>query len=136
MYLALRNCLEAWPDVQHKASLRAAPGTHGLFLGEADACGPAEAFLLGTEFAHFHPLPDGALHMTLPQHVRRAAMDAGWAIPHPLAGQPTVSPLTVLVYAPRTHDELDVVIALVRSAEAYARGQERQTTQQARKTEA
>ena len=123
MHLALRECLEAWPAVQHKPSLRAAAGTHGLFLAPADARGPAEAFLLGTEFAHFHPLPDGALHMTLPPHVRRAAMDAGWAVPHPLAGQPTVSPMTVLVYAPRTPEELEAVIMLVQSAEAYARGQ-------------
>ncbi len=123
MHLALQKCLEAWPGVEHRPSLRAAPGTHGLFLTAADARGPAEAFLLGMEFAHFHPLPDGALHMTLPPHVRRAAMDSGWALPHPLAGQPTVSPMTVLVYAPRTHDELEVVIALVRSAEGYAHGQ-------------
>jgi len=114
--------VESWPDVDKAPSMRAPDGTLGLFLRPADARGPAEAFMLDTEFAHLHPLPDGSLHMVLPPSVRAQAIKKGWAIPHPLAGLPTVSPLIVLVYAPRDAAEQDVVVSLISAAEAFARG--------------
>ncbi len=112
----------AWPAVVHRHSLRAPEGTLGLFLDARDANGPDDAFLLGTEFAHLHPLPDGSLHMTLPPDVREMVIARGWGIPHPLAGYPTVSPATMLVYAPRDENERAVVKALVGAAERFARG--------------
>lgn len=112
----------ALPGVHAGPSLRAPPGTLGLFLAPEDARGGADAFLLGAEFAHFHPTPDGSLHLTLPPGTREAAIAAGWAEPHPLAGRPTVSPLTVMVYAPRDPAEAEVVAGLVRASWAFAAG--------------
>lgn len=120
--LAREAVLLGLPGVVTGPSLRAPPGTLGLFLRPEEARGPAEAFLLGTEFAHFHPLPEGSLHLTLPPALRDAAIAAGWAEPHPLAGRPTVSPLTVMAYAPRDPEEARVVARLVEAAWAFARG--------------
>jgi Family of unknown function (DUF5519) len=122
-YEAFHQVVAAWPGVIKRPSLRAPIGTVGLFLPDADANGPDEAFLLGTEFAHLHPLPDGSLHMVLPPSVHAAAIEAGWGIPHPMAGMPTVSPQTILIYAPRDAAEREAVRQLISAAEAYARGQ-------------
>jgi hypothetical protein len=103
-------------------SLRAPPGTIGFHLPLARARGPVEAFLLGREFAHVHPDPDGSLHLTLPSGLREAAILAGWAEPHPLAGRPSVSPQTVMVYAPRDEEEVEVVTALAEASRRYAAG--------------
>jgi hypothetical protein len=105
-----------------RVAQRAPYGTLGMFLSDHDAQGPKEAFLLGTEFAHLHPLPDGSLHMVLPPEVHHAAIQRGWGVPHPMAGLPTVSPQTILIFAPRDATERAVVVSLIRSAEAYARG--------------
>jgi len=58
----------------------------------------------------------------MPEPLRAAAIAAGWAEPHPLAGQPTVSPDTVMLYAPRDTGEVDVLAALVEASWANARG--------------
>jgi hypothetical protein len=121
-YETFRQIVSAWPGVIKRPSLRAPIGTIGLFLADADAKGPEEAFLLGTEFAHLHPLPDGSLHMVLPPSVHAASIEAGWGIPHPMAGMPTVSPQTILIFAPRDAAEREIVSQLISAAEAYARG--------------
>jgi hypothetical protein len=121
-YMAFREQIANWPAVIKAPSMRAPHGTIGLFLAKEDAKGPPEAFLLATEFAHLHPLPDGSLHMVLPPDVHAAAIAAGWGIPHPMAGMPSVSPQTILIYAPRNADEREAVAKLVAAAERYARG--------------
>lgn len=115
--------LSSLDDVALRSSLRAPPGTVGLFLDEGCGCAPERAFLLGREFAHVHIEDDGSLHAILPEPLRRAAMDAGWAEPHPLAGQPTVSPDTVMIYAPRDKDEAKTIVALVQASWSNACGQ-------------
>lgn len=114
--------LSAMPGVVVGSSLRAPYGTVGFHLPAAAARGPAQAFLIGQEFAHVHPAPDGSLHLTLPPGLREAAIAAGWAEPHPLAGRPTVSPQTVMAYAPRDPAEADLVAGLVEAARRYAAG--------------
>jgi hypothetical protein len=122
-YHSFRDQIAAWPNVIKAPSMRAPHGTIGLFLAKEDAKGPPEAFLLATEFAHLHPLPDGSLHMVLPPDVHAAAIAAGWGIPHPMAGMPSVSSQTILIYAPRDTAEREVIATLVTAAERFARGQ-------------
>jgi hypothetical protein len=65
----VRNMIAAavnLPGVEAGPSMRAQAGTIGLYLKPEAARGGEEAFLLGREFAHVHPLPDGSLHLTLP----------------------------------------------------------------------
>lgn len=97
-------------------SNRAPPGTVGLHLRPPCACGDSRAFLLGTEFAHIHVEDDASLHAILPEPLRSQAIAAGWAEPHPFAGQPTVSPDTVMIYAPRDDGECATVAGLVRAS--------------------
>jgi hypothetical protein len=103
-------------------SLRAPPGSVGLYLAAEACCADTRAFLLDDEFAHVHLDDDCSLHAILPEPLRSAAIDAGWAEPHPLAGQPTVSPDTVMLYAPRDTAEIDMLAALVRASWRNAQG--------------
>lgn len=97
-------------------SRRAPPGTTGFHMQSHPPACAERAFLLGAEFAHVHTQDDGSLHTVLPEPLRSAAIDAGWAEPHPLAGMPTVSPDTVMIYAPRNVEEVRIVAGLVRVA--------------------
>jgi len=120
--LSLIDRLAPLADVQLGGSMRAPPGTVGLYLHPSACCAQPRAFLLGREFAHVHIDDDCSLHAILPEPLRTAAIDAGWAEPHPLAGQPTVSPDTVMLYAPRDAGEVEVLATLVEASWANARG--------------
>jgi hypothetical protein len=109
-------------EVQLGGSMRAPPGTVGFHLNPRACGGEADAFLLGREFAHVHLEDDCSLHAILPEPLRSAAIRAGWAEAHPLAGQPTVSPDTVMLYAPRDLREVEVLAQLVEASWANARG--------------
>lgn len=116
------DLIEQMPDVTLDFSGRAPHGTLGAYLSADAAKGPKEAFLLPREFAHLHPAPDASYHLTLPEPLRSQAINAGWAEAHPLAGQPTVSPNIVMVYAPRDEAELDTVMQLVSASRDFAAG--------------
>lgn len=112
----------AWlPGVVLAPSRRAPEHTVGLYMLPDHANGPADAFMLSTEFAHVHPAPDFSLHLILPEPLRTKAITAGWAEPHPLAGYPTISNLVVLLFAPRDEQECAVAIELVEASWAYAK---------------
>ncbi|MFV3126858.1 luciferase family protein [Niveispirillum sp. KHB5.9] len=119
---ALLTMLSTLPGVETGSSMRAPPGTIGLYLRQGPAATRPRAFLLGHEFAHVHLEDDGSLHTVLPEPLRSRAIAAGWAEPHPLAGYPTVSPDTVMIYAPRNQEEVSTVARLVRHAHANASG--------------
>lgn len=116
-----RRCF-ALPDVDEQLSRISVPGARALVLAEDVAPGPPEAFIIGREFAHIHPLPDGSLHMALPPDTARLAMEQGWAEPHPVARMGWIPPTIVMVYAPRDPDELKTVMALVQASHAFACG--------------
>ncbi len=107
--------------VELRESLRSPSGTIGFVLANSDGT-PEEAFLLGTEFAHVHVTQEHGLHLIVPESARTVAMERGWIEAHPVAGQPTVSPLTVLADAPRDEAEVNAIARLVRLADHHARG--------------
>ena len=120
--LLLIKRMLTFPHLLIGDSRRAPPGSIGLFL-KPDLCSAAEdAFLLGNEIAHVHAEDDGSLHAVLPEGICDLAVERGWAEPHPLAGMPTVSPRTVLIYAPRDEGEVDTIIGLLEHGYAAARG--------------
>jgi len=86
------------------------------------AHGPADAFIDDHEFCHIHPLPEGSLHLTLPDTLRQQAIENGWAELHPLARTGSLSPSLAMVYAPRNEQELEVVLKLVLASSRFARG--------------
>ncbi|MDX6534378.1 MAG: hypothetical protein QOJ13_3330 [Gaiellales bacterium] len=115
--------LFALPGVVERPSVISVPGARALWLEEGVGPAPADAFMAGREFAHFHPRSDHSLHAMLPVDVARAAVDAGWAEQHPVARLGLIGEGAVMLYAPRDDDELDVIEQLVAISHGYARGE-------------
>ena len=129
------------PDLQEKLFARVAeldgvatgpsvisvPGARAFTIAPAPAS-PDDAYLVkqAGEFAHLHPVHDGSLHLALPVPLAHEAITKGWAAAHPLAGI-RLTPGMVMVFGPRTEDELEVVAAIVRASHAYATGTLQQT---------
>ncbi len=95
------------------------PGARALTVA-ADMPARQEAMIVGREFAHIHPQPTGgSLHLRLAPDHAKEVVDEGWGEYHPLALEGTV-PNLVMVYAPRTDDDLGVVKIIISAAVAYA----------------
>ena len=74
------------------------------------------------EIAHVHAL-DGSMHMVLSPRDAVSAVRLGWAELHGLAGKAMKLPATyVMVYAPRSSEDLVVIRSLLRAAIAYRTG--------------
>ncbi|MGI8827157.1 MAG: luciferase family protein [Chloroflexota bacterium] len=113
----------ALPDVEERPSMISVPGARAMWLRDHVPAGPPDAFMIGREFAHLHPDPDQSAHAALPPEVAQAAIDAGWAELHPVARRGLIPPTTVMIYAPRTGDELEIVFQLILSSYKFAGGQ-------------
>lgn len=108
---ALLRRVSALPLLDVRPTVIGPWGTQGFWLLEGLALARPEAIFHAREFAHLHE--DGSLHASLPPDRARAAVDAGWATPHPssqfhgrLAG-------FVMLHTPRTMDEIDIVFGLI-----------------------
>jgi hypothetical protein len=112
----------ALPGVEERPSAISVPGARALWLSEDVQAGPPEAFMIGREFAHIHPMPDGSLHAALPPEAAREAVEKGWAEQHPMARMGYIPPNVVMIYAPRDAEEIEVVAGLVVEAYRYASG--------------
>lgn len=121
-YTGLVERAFALPQVERRPSLVSVAGAQALWLAEQAGTGPREAFLIGREFAHIHPLPDGSLHAALPPFVAADAIQAGWAEVHPVASMDLIPANIVMIYAPRGAAELDVVMEILRASLSYASG--------------
>ena len=76
----VRRCLRL-PQIRTRESRMAAPETLALWLPDALARGPADAFIDGHEFCHLHPCPESAIHVMLSTDLRKQAVAARWAEP-------------------------------------------------------
>jgi hypothetical protein len=112
----------ALPDVEERPSAISVPGARALWLSEDVPAGPREAFMIGREFAHIHPMPDGSLHAALPPEVAREAVEKEWAEQHPVARLGYIPENVVMIYAPRDEPELEIVLKLVEESRRYAGG--------------
>lgn len=120
--LVIQRVLGELPAGVHVApSGISVPGARALVLDDDVARGPDEAFMVDREFAHLHPAPDHSLHLTLPETTARDVIAAGWAESHPLVSTGEIPATTVMVYAPRTPEELEVVRRLVHQSHRFAR---------------
>ena len=98
------------PDVRNEPTRISVPGARALWLHEDLPLAHPEAIAVGREFAHIHP--DGSLHASLATERAREAIEAGWAEPHPMAEYMGNEGM-VMLYTPRTMEELDVIFQLV-----------------------
>ena len=110
------------PGVEERPSAISVPGARALWLRENVPAGPPEAFMIGREFAHIHPMPDGSLHAALPPQVAQEVVEKGWAEQHPAARMGYIPQNVVMIYAPRDVQEIEVVAGLVVEAYRYAGG--------------
>ena len=111
----------ALPDVEERPSAVSVPGARALWL-RAAVPAPLEAFIIGREFAHIHPLPDGSLLAALPPELAEEAIEKGWAEQHPVARMGYISPNVVMIYSPRNAGEIEIVGGLVAESYRYAGG--------------
>lgn len=106
----LRRRVFTLPGVLDRPTVISVFGARALWLADDVELLRPESILRGREFAHIHP--DGSLHAILPSRRAQEAIAAGWAEPHPIAAQLGM-PGLVMLYTPRTLDELDIVVELV-----------------------
>jgi hypothetical protein len=112
----------ALSDVEERPSAISVHGAQALWLRDEVPAGPQEAFMIGREFAHIHPLPDGSLHAALPPELAEEAIEKGWAEQHPVARMGYIPPNVVMIYAPRNAEEIEIVAGLVTESYRYAGG--------------
>lgn len=110
----------ALPEVEERPSLVSVAGARALWLRDGLPSGPREAFMVGREFAHIHPLPEGSMHMALPPDLAREAIDRGWAEQHPVARMGHIPENIVMVYGPRDAEELEIAWKLLQASCVFA----------------
>ena len=86
-------------------------GAKGFWLVETLDLTRPEAIFRAREFAHLHT--DGSLHASLSPKRATEAVAAGWAVRHPSAQYHDRLAGFVMLYTPRTEEELDVIFGLV-----------------------
>ena len=112
----------ALPAVEERPSAISVPGARALWLREGVPAGPREAFMIDREFAHLHPAPDFSLHLTLPPAWVDHVLAQSWGELHPMATRGLIPATTVMVYAPRNAEELEVVSRILRVSHNFAGG--------------
>lgn len=108
---ALLRRVEAHPNIEIRPTIVSLPGALGFWITENVTLARPDAIVSGREFAHLHP--DGSLHASLSPALAVRAVEAGWATPHPWAGQRPGWEGFVMIYTPLTDEEADVVYQLV-----------------------
>ncbi|KAK4506990.1 hypothetical protein PRZ48_000724 [Zasmidium cellare] len=80
------------------------------------------------EIVHLHG-SDGSMHLTLHPSDAKVVLEAGWGERHPLAGVfkrwflPQLPVGFIMLYAPQTDDEVEVVLKVIAAAAAFVHGQ-------------
>ena len=110
------------PGVVWRPSAISVPGAEALWLADDAGGGPPEAFMIGREFAHLHPVPDRSLHVMVPQPLAEQLIADGWGELHPVARMGLLPRTAIMVYAPRGDLEVAVVARIVGAAHAFASG--------------
>jgi hypothetical protein len=110
------------PHTVSGPSLVSVPSSRALQLVPDHARGPAHAFMIGNEFAHFHGDGSGSLHLTLPLDLADRVTAAGWGELHPMARLGVAPHTFLMVFGPRDNDELEVVWGLVLTSYHFAVG--------------
>lgn len=112
--------------VRHAASGISVPGAVALVLDAHE--GPQDAFMVGGEFAHFHPSPDLSLHLTLLPEAAGEVLAGGWGELHYLTTRGKLPATHLMIYAPRDSAEADSVWKILQASHAFARGSSRRSS--------
>lgn len=129
MFAKLSSWAFALDGVVEQPSRASLPGAKALTVSP-ELPAHAEMTIVGREFAHIHPQTSGSgsLHLRLPTDQARQVVDSGWGEWHPFAVEGTM-PGMVMVYAPRSDTDLEVIKHIIQAALASATsGPVRQST--------
>ncbi|WP_316505637.1 luciferase family protein [Nitrosopumilus sp.] len=116
----IREKLAEWSfssllDVREEPTFVSIPTSRALWLDEKVESAHKEAFMLDSrEFTHLHL--DGSIHTMVAEDIRNEIISKGWGVKHPLD---TVS---VLVYAPRDEQELEILKEIIKKSYEFATG--------------
>ncbi len=109
--------------IERKPSAISVPGAIAMCMEEEHTCDSCNAFMIGTEFAHFHPHPDYSMHLGLPKESAEVIIEKGWGEWHPLIKRGFLPPNIIMMYAPRTAEELNVTKFILGLSYTYAKGE-------------
>lgn len=110
----------ALPSTKEGHSQVSPAGSRAVLLEDlSHAVDPATSLATADplEPVHLHDVTDTSLHLCLPAARAREVCALGWGEPHGYADHDT----EIMVFGPRDHDELEVVLGLVRESLAFAR---------------
>jgi len=110
------------PGVEIRPTVVSLPGAKGFWLNEEQSLARPDVIVGGREFAHLHP--DGSLHASLSPELADRAVKSGWAIHHPWADRRRGWEGFVMIYTPRSKDELEVVFQLVLGSYSFVTGKD------------
>ncbi|MEM6630477.1 MAG: hypothetical protein AAF694_12435 [Bacteroidota bacterium] len=109
--------------IERKPSAISVPGAIAMCMEEGHTCDSCNAFMIGTEFAHFHPHPDYSMHLGLPEKDAEITISHGWGEWHPLIKRGFLPPNIIMMYAPRNTQELEVAKFILAHSYSFARGE-------------
>ncbi len=125
--LSYINELQDWAFqlsyIKKQPSQVSVPGAVAMCLEDDHTCDKCNAFMVGTEFAHFHPNPDYSMHLGLPQKEADIIIINGWGEWHPLIERGFLPPNIIMLYAPRNQEELEVAKFVLERSYVYAKGE-------------
>ena len=110
------------PNVEGHPTIVSLSGALGIWLSERVSVDHPEVIVAGREFTHIHP--DGSLHAPLPPERADAAIAAGWAERHPWANIRAGWGGLVMLFTPRSIEEIDVIIGLVVESYNFVTGRQ------------
>lgn len=110
-------------DITKENSKISLPGSQAMCLAEDKMCSHCNAFMVETEFAHFHPAPDGSMHLGLPQRDVKNVIELGWGELHPVVHKGWLPPNFIMVYAPRNDEESEVIKNIIFRSYQFATGE-------------
>ncbi len=109
--------------IEKKPSAISVPGAIAMCMEDEHCCDGCKAFMIGTEFAHFHPRPDYSLHLGLPEEDAQVIINKGWGEWHPLIKRGFLPPNIIMLYAPRNQEELEVAKFVLGRSYTFAKGE-------------
>lgn len=109
-------------NIEKKPSAISVPGAVAMCMENDHKCTSSNAFMVGNEFAHFHPHPDYRLHLSLPKKDAEFIIINEWGEWHPLIKKGYLPPNIIMMYAPRNEEELEVAKFILKRSYDFAKG--------------
>lgn len=118
----LMNWAFTFQDITKRPSAISVPGSVAIWMDHSHACKKCNAFMVGTEFAHFHPHPDYSMHLGLTKKDAELVIEKGWGEWHPMIKRGILPPNMIMLYAPRNKSEMEVSKLILSRSYDFAKG--------------